>query len=48
MVTAVNQTLLRALEQNDRVVMFGEDIEDPKGGVFGITKGLVARFPGRV
>ncbi len=48
MVTAVNETLLRALEQNDRVVMFGEDIEDPKGGVFGITKGLSRRFPGRV
>ena len=48
MVTAVNETLLRALEQNDRVVIFGEDIEDPKGGVFGITKGLSRRFPSRV
>jgi 2-oxoisovalerate dehydrogenase E1 component len=48
MVTAVNQTLLSALEENDRVVMFGEDIADPKGGVFGITKGLSHRFPARV
>ena len=48
MVTAVNATLQCALERNDRVVMFGEDIEDPKGGVFGITKGLSRRFPGRV
>ena len=28
--------------------MFGEDIEDPKGGVFGFTAGLSSRFPGRV
>jgi len=48
MVTAVNATLQRALEQNERIVMFGEDIEDPKGGVFGITKGLSTRFPTRV
>ena len=48
MVTSVNETLLRALEQSDKVVMFGEDIEDPKGGVFGITKGLSRRFPNRV
>jgi 2-oxoisovalerate dehydrogenase E1 component len=48
MVTAVNQTLLQALEQNDRIVIFGEDIADPKGGVFGVTKGLSARFPSRV
>ncbi len=48
MVTAVNMTLQRALEQNDQVIMFGEDIADPKGGVFGITKGLSHRFPTRV
>jgi hypothetical protein len=29
-------------------VIFGEDVEDPKGGVFGFTKGLSTRFPGRV
>lgn len=48
MVAAVNQTLRRALEENDRVVIFGEDIEDPKGGVFGLTKGLSQQFAGRV
>ena len=48
MVAAVNQTLKRALEENERVVIFGEDIEDPKGGVFGLTKGLSQQFPARV
>jgi 2-oxoisovalerate dehydrogenase E1 component len=48
MVAAVNETLRRALESDPRVVMFGEDIEDPKGGVFGLTKGLSSSFPGRV
>jgi 2-oxoisovalerate dehydrogenase E1 component len=48
MVAAVNQTLQQALTENPKVVMFGEDIEDPKGGVFGLTKGLSKQFPERV
>jgi 2-oxoisovalerate dehydrogenase E1 component len=48
MVAAVNQTLQRALETLPNVMLFGEDIEDPKGGVFGLTKGLSTRFPNRV
>src|SRR5579884_679766 len=48
MVAAVNQTLQKALEENPKVLIFGEDIEDPKGGVFGLTKGLSKQFPGRV
>lgn len=48
MVAAINQTLKAALETNDKVLMFGEDIEDPKGGVFGMTKGLSETFPDRV
>jgi 2-oxoisovalerate dehydrogenase E1 component len=48
MVAAVNQTLLRALEEDERTIIFGEDIEDPKGGVFGLTKGLSNQFPTQV
>jgi 2-oxoisovalerate dehydrogenase E1 component len=48
MVAAINHTLRAALAENDRVVLFGEDIEDPKGGVFGLTKGLSTAHPGRV
>lgn len=30
------------------VFLYGEDIEDPKGDVFGVTQGLSTAFPGRV
>jgi 2-oxoisovalerate dehydrogenase E1 component len=36
------------LAADPRVLLFGEDIEDGKGGVFGLTKGLSSAFPGRV
>ncbi len=48
MVAAINRTLRAALETKPSVCLFGQDIEDPKGGVFGFTKGLSNRFPGRV
>ncbi|MBV9127985.1 MAG: 2-oxo acid dehydrogenase subunit E2, partial [Verrucomicrobia bacterium] len=44
----VNLTLRKALESDENTVLFGEDIEDPKGGVFRLTKGLSSAFPGRV
>ncbi|MBN2310999.1 MAG: 2-oxoisovalerate dehydrogenase [Candidatus Hydrogenedentes bacterium] len=47
MVAAVNRTLRAAL-RDERVVLFGEDIQDPKGGVFGLTKGLSTEFPSQV
>lgn len=48
MVSAIVETLGEALGTDPAVHLFGEDIEDPKGGVFGLTKGLSSRFPGRV
>lgn len=48
MVGAVNHILRVGLEKYPRMVMFGEDIEDPKGGVFGFTKGLSRQFPRRI
>lgn len=48
MVSAINQTFARALEENPKVVFFGEDVQDPKGGVFGLTKGCSDRFPKQV
>ena len=47
-VSAVNQTLHRALEEDPHVIVFGEDIEDPKGGVFGVTRGLSKQYPRQV
>ena len=48
MVAALNRALHDALARDPAVVVFGEDIEDPKGGVFGFTRGLSTQFPGRV
>lgn len=48
MVEAINKTFRKALENDPGVVFFGEDIEDPKGGVFGLTKGLSEAFPKQV
>ncbi|MBM4265364.1 MAG: dehydrogenase [Deltaproteobacteria bacterium] len=41
---AVNQALEQAMARDDRVVLLGEDIADPMGGLFTCTKGLSTRF----
>lgn len=48
MLEAIRETLKKRLQRDERVTLFGEDLEDPKGDVFGITKGLSTAFPGRV
>lgn len=48
MVSTINTTLKKALESDPKIIFFGEDIEDPKGGVFGMTKGLSEAFPKQV
>ena len=48
MVDAVNAVFQHGLANDRRYVFFGEDIEDPKGGVFGLTAGLSKAFPDRV
>ncbi len=47
-VAAIKHTLSDLLASDPRVLMFGEDIEDPKGGVFGMTKSLSETYPARV
>src|SRR5437899_3783110 len=44
----VNKTLRLGLEEDPRRVIFGEDIEDPKGGVFRLTQKLSTEFPKQV
>ena len=44
----VNKTLRAGLEKDQRRVVFGEDIEDPKGGVFRLTQKLSTEFPEQV
>jgi 2-oxoisovalerate dehydrogenase E1 component len=48
MVEAINHGLKEEMERDPKIVMWGEDIQDPKGGVFGVTRGLTEAFPGRV
>src|SRR5437667_921489 len=44
----VNKTLRASLEEDPRRIIFGEDIEDPKGGVFRLTQKLSTEFPNQV
>ncbi len=48
LIDAVNHGLREELARNPRIVMWGEDIADPKGGVFGVTRGLTGAFGDRV
>jgi pyruvate dehydrogenase E1 component beta subunit len=54
---AVSEALAQEMERDDSVIIMGEDVAggagadgemDAWGGVLGVTKGLWARFPGRV
>ena len=48
MLGALNSALHRYFETNENAIYFGEDVEDPKGGVFGLTKGLSNAFKKQV
>jgi len=48
MVSALNECLHDIFETVPDAVYFGEDVADPKGGVFGMTKGLSTAHPSRV
>jgi 2-oxoisovalerate dehydrogenase E1 component len=48
MVEAINRGLREEMERSNKIVMWGEDIADPKGGVFGVTRGLTNLYPDRV
>lgn len=45
---ALGDALHRALSEDERVVVLGEDIADPYGGAFKVTRGLTTAFPDRV
>lgn len=48
MLEAIRAVLDERLGRDERVTLFGEDIEDPKGDVFGITRGLTTKYNGRI
>jgi pyruvate/2-oxoglutarate/acetoin dehydrogenase E1 component len=45
---SLNTALHHAMENDERVFVIGEDILDPYGGAFKVTRGLSTKFPGRV
>jgi pyruvate/2-oxoglutarate/acetoin dehydrogenase E1 component len=45
---ALNTALYQAMSTDDRVFLLGEDVLDPYGGAFKVTRGLSSAFPDRV
>jgi pyruvate/2-oxoglutarate/acetoin dehydrogenase E1 component len=45
---SINQALDSLLMSDDGVVLLGEDIKDPYGGAFKVTKGLSTKYPNKV
>ena len=43
-VDAINHALKEEMTRNDKMVIYGQDIADPKGGVFTATRGLSDEF----
>ncbi|MBN2366729.1 MAG: tungsten formylmethanofuran dehydrogenase [Calditrichaeota bacterium] len=44
MVDAINHALHEEMDRDEKIVVYGEDVADPKGGVFTATKGLTQKF----
>ena len=47
MIETLREVLSERMKTDERVYLFGEDLEDPKGDVFGVTRGLTELYPGR-
>jgi len=45
---SLNSALMHVMQVDERVFILGEDILDPYGGAFKVTRGLSTKFPGRV
>lgn len=43
----LNKALIESMEEDDKVLVFGQDVAKEKGGVFGITKSLTKYFGDR-
>ena len=44
LVDAINHAISEEMDTNSKIIVYGEDIADPKGGVFTATKGLTEKF----
>lgn len=45
---SINNSLHKMLGENPNVVMIGEDLKDPYGGAFKVSKGLSTKYPEQV
>ena len=45
---SINNSLHNLMDNNKKVYLLGEDIVDPYGGAFKVTKGLSSKYPDRV
>lgn len=45
---SLNKALHELMQQDERVILLGEDVLDPYGGAFKVTRGLSTAFPNRV
>ena len=45
---SLNSALYRSMEDDARVYILGEDLLDPYGGAFKVTRGLSTKFPGQI
>ncbi|MEA2067822.1 MAG: beta-ketoacyl-ACP synthase 3 [Verrucomicrobiota bacterium] len=48
MLEAMRETLKARLSKDRKTSLLGQDIEDPKGDVFGLTRGLSQSFPDQI
>ncbi len=44
LIDAINHALLEEFERDDKLVCWGQDVQDGKGGVFGATTGMSTKF----
>jgi 2-oxoisovalerate dehydrogenase E1 component len=43
-IDAISHALAEEMERNEKIIIYGEDVADPKGGVFTGTRGLTDKF----
>jgi 2-oxoisovalerate dehydrogenase E1 component len=48
MLESMREVLRARLGSDSRITLFGQDIEDPKGDVFGLTRGLTRMYPRQI
>ena len=48
LVTAASEVLVSAMQRDPTIVVYGEDVHKMRGGVSGMTKGVIDTFPDRI